>query len=274
MERLDSKKEPMTESQVAEALAAIERDGFVVLPGVVDDERLGELAAALQTRYDELVQRGQMFTGGGTVSGHLNCYPGAGARFVYEALDRAGVLDIARTRDPDAFDRLRVTMNFNLPGSHDQHYHADGLYVEEFLIFNVAVVDTDLVNGAIDMLPATHRRFYRFWEFCTHRLWRRSTRIQMSKGDVLVRLSTTWHRGMHNGSERARPMLSFTFGEVSAPYADPFVMNGGGITFFPNWYSTNRKGQLKEQAFVSVPYLYSTLRLGRSLVGKKGYATW
>jgi hypothetical protein len=124
------------------------------------------------------------------------------------------------------------------------------------------------------MLPGTHLRFYRFWEYCTHRLWRRSTRIQMRRGDVLVRLSTTWHRGMHNASDRASPMLSFTFGEVSAPYADPFVMKGGGITFFPNWYSTSRAGVVKERAFVGVPHLYSALRFSRSLVGKKGYASW
>ena len=56
-------------------------------------------------------------------------------------------------------------MNFNLPGSVAQHYHMDGLYPEEFLICNIAVVDTDLVNGAIDVLPGTNREFYKFWRY-------------------------------------------------------------------------------------------------------------
>ena len=46
-----------------------------------------------------------------------------------------------------------------------QHYHSDGLYMEEFLICNVAVVDTDLENGAIDVLPGTNREFYKFWRY-------------------------------------------------------------------------------------------------------------
>jgi len=271
MERLTNR---LTDAQVADALESINRDGYVVIPGVVPGDRLGELATALQSAYDERVGNGELFDGGGSISGHLNCYPGAGARFAYDALDEAGVLDIARQRNPDVFDRLRVTMNFNLPGSRDQHYHSDGLYVEEFLIFNVAVVDTDLRNGAIDLLPRTHERFYKFWEYTFQRLWRRSTRVQMQQGDVLVRLSTMWHRGTHNDSDDARPMLSYTFGEISAPYVDPFAMAGGGIVFFPNWYSTSRVGQIKEKAFVHIPGLYSSLRFGRSLVGNKGYSSW
>ena len=41
----------------------------------------------------------------------------------------------------------------------------DGLYLKDFLICNVAVVDTDLANGAIDVLPGTNREFYKFWRY-------------------------------------------------------------------------------------------------------------
>ena len=44
---------------------------------------------------------------------------------------------------------LRVSCNLNLPKSVPQHYHMDGVFAEDFMIANVAVVDTDLVNGAI-----------------------------------------------------------------------------------------------------------------------------
>ena len=56
-------------------------------------------------------------------------------------------------------------MNFNLPGSVPQHYHMDGLYIDDFLICNIAVIDTDLVNGAIDVLPGTNREFLPFWKY-------------------------------------------------------------------------------------------------------------
>ena len=75
-------------------------------------------------------------------------------------------------------------MNFNLPGSVAQHYHTDGLYTEEFLICNIAVVDTDLVNGALDVLPGTHQRFYKFWRYALERKYRLTTRLPMQRGDA------------------------------------------------------------------------------------------
>ena len=55
--------------------------------------------------------------------------------------------------------------DINLPGSIEQHYHIDGLYTDDFLICNVAVIDTDLVNGAIDLLPGTNRQFIPYWKY-------------------------------------------------------------------------------------------------------------
>ena len=78
------------------------------------------------------------------MSGHLNCFPGEGSRFVYDELSERGVVDLVRAYRPDIADAVRATLNLNLPGSVAQHYHIDDAYLKEFLICNVAVVDTDL----------------------------------------------------------------------------------------------------------------------------------
>src|SRR5918993_455477 len=95
----------------------------------------------------------------------------------------AGIQDLVRAIRPDIADSVRVTMNFNLPGSVAQHYHTDGLYTKDFLICNIAVVDTDLRNGAIDVLPGTHREFYKFWRYALERKHRLTTRVPLSQGD-------------------------------------------------------------------------------------------
>ncbi len=264
----------LTKIDVDGALSAIERDGYAILPGLVPEAILCDIEAALSADYARATAEGELFDGGGTISGHLNCYPGPMARPAFEAVRERGVTDIVASRTPEAVDRLRVTMNYNLPGSRDQHYHPDGLYVEEFLICNVAVVDTDLTNGAIDVLPGTHRQFYKFWQYALQRKYRSSTRVCMSRGDAIVRLSTVWHRGMANRSSAARPMLSFTFGEASAPPGDPFETPEGRAQFLPNWYGTDRAGALRERIFTTAPWSYSTLRFARSLVGNKGYSHW
>jgi ectoine hydroxylase-related dioxygenase (phytanoyl-CoA dioxygenase family) len=259
---------------VEEFRAAMDDVGYVVIRGVVSPDALRDVASSLTREYEALQASDAMFRGGGSLSGHLNCFPGEQTRFVLDEIKAAGIQDLVRAIRPDIADSLRATMNFNLPGSVAQHYHTDGLYTKDFIICNVAVVDTDLRNGAIDVLPGTHREFYKFWRYAAHRLHRLSTRVPLRQGDVIVRRSTVWHRGMPNFSPSPRPMMAITFGEMDDLDADPFMVNGGAPEFFPNWYSTSTLGQLREQTFVRAPWTYSTWRFARSLYGNKGYSSF
>lgn len=264
----------LSADEISEALSSLETDGYAVIREAIDPAALQDFADHLHAEYARAGDEGRLFDGGGSLTGHLNCFPGRASRFVYDAIAENGILDIVRAKTPDTIDKMRVTTNYNLPGSKVQHFHSDGLYTEAFLICNVAVVDTDLENGAIDMIPGTHTRFWKFWRYALERKYKQSTRLPMRQGDVLLRISTTWHRGMPNFTDQARPMMSLTFGEASAPDEDPFEVHGGGVEFTPNWYGTDKRAQLQERAFVAMPWLYSTLRFSRSLVGNKGYSSW
>ena len=88
-----------------------------------------------------------------------------------------GIVDLVRALYPEKVDDVRPTLNFNLPGSVAQFYHMDGIYTQPFLICNVAVVDTNLENGAIDVLPGTNQRFYRFCRYAVERKYRSTTRV-------------------------------------------------------------------------------------------------
>lgn len=260
----------LSPDDVAVVRRGLDEDGFAVLRGVVSSERIDEFNSALLREYE----RTEKFKGGGSYSGHLNCFPGQRSRFFYEELEEAGVVDLIHELRPNVSNALRATLNFNLPNSVEQHYHMDGLYTEEFIICNIGVVDTDLVNGAIDMLPGTHRQFYKFWQYAVKRLYRRSTRIPMKRGDVLIRKSTVWHRGMPNRSTEPRPMMSLTFGEKSAPDGDAFTVHEGKMFFYPNWFNTSRLGILRERVFVAAPLSYSAYRFVTSLRGNKGYSSF
>ncbi len=242
-------------------------NGYVVLPQVVSKELLEQLDAELADAY----ARAEKFKGGGSITGHLNCYPGPGAAPIYDELVDAGVIDAILLYREGKNNSIRATLNYNLPGSVPQHWHIDGLYVEDFVICNVAVVDTVVRNGAIDLLPGTNRQYLPYWKWSLQRTSRLSTRIEMKQGDVLLRKSNLWHRGMPNNTTTPRPMLSITFGEASAPESDPF---GGKINFYPNWYNTSRLGVLRERAFVAAPFSYSAYRFAKSLHGHRGYASY
>jgi ectoine hydroxylase-related dioxygenase (phytanoyl-CoA dioxygenase family) len=260
----------LSPEDIAELRRGLDEDGYAVVRGMVSKDRIDEFNDKILAEYEAA----EKFKGGGSYTGHLNCFPGEASRFFYEELKEAGVIDFIHEVRPNVSNAVRATLNFNLPNSVEQHYHMDGLYTDEFIVCNVAVVDTDLVNGAIDLLPGTHDRFYKFWQYALKRLYRRTTRIPMERGDLLVRKSTLWHRGMPNKSSRPRPMMSLTFGEKSAPDGDPFTVHEGNMFFYPNWFNTSRLGRLRERVFVAAPFTYSTYRFVASLRGNKGYSSF
>ena len=261
----------VTTDRVEECRRALDTDGYAVVRGVVSGEGLARFDDMLEAEFERF-RSSDAFHGGGMFSGHLNCIPGTAARFAWDEVNAAGIVDIVKGLNPDWAVRPRATLNFNMPGSHAQHYHMDGVYTRDFLICNIAVVDTDIVNGAIDVLPGTNQRFYRFWQYATQRIYRGSTRLPLQRGDVVLRRSTLWHRGMPNYSDAPRPMLAFTFGEYDEPVDDPFAGDRADLEFYPNWFAPTRRGRLRERTFVAAPITYSAYRFTRSLFSDKGYA--
>ncbi len=263
----------LSKEECEQALRSFADQGYAVLRNIVPKEPLAALHKRLMEEFESSSRTGSLFSGGGLISGHLNCFPGEEARFAFEALQQKGVIEIVRQLMPAAVDAMRVGCNFNLPGSVAQHYHADGVFTDGFIIVNVAVVDTDIANGAIDLLPGTHKKFYKFWRYAAERAYRHTTRIPMKQGDVLIRISNLWHRGMPNLTNAPRPMIALTFGEKGEHRADPFKVDDGKIKFHPNWYRPSRLGRLRERTFVAAPITYSAYRFARSLVGNKGYSS-
>ena len=80
-------------SDEAEALKkSFAEDGYFVVKNVVSPEQLAELHWKIVQEFDRAKQSGALFSGGGMMSGHLNCFPGSDSRFVYDALKERGAL--------------------------------------------------------------------------------------------------------------------------------------------------------------------------------------
>jgi hypothetical protein len=251
---------------------ALAEDGYVVFRDVVSRERLSRLAKSILDEFERAKSSGQLFSGGGLFSGHLNCFPGEESRFAYEALQEHGIVDLIKAVFPKAQRPPNVGCNLNLPKSVAQHYHVDRNFTDNFMIANVAVVDTDLTNGATDMVPGTQKKFYKYWRFVVENPTRASRRVPMQQGDVLVRNSNVWHRGMPNHTNIARPMLAFTWEDGGSRHDDPFKVDDGKIMFRQNWFRPNVLGRLRERTYVTAPITYSAYRFVSSLFdGTKGY---
>jgi ectoine hydroxylase-related dioxygenase (phytanoyl-CoA dioxygenase family) len=258
----------LTGSEIEHFQQAFASTGYFVLRNVIAPQRLTELHQALAQEFAAASKSGVLFSGGGLVSGHLNCFPGAGARFAYDTLQERGIIDLIKQLHPNVLRMPNVGCNFNLPGSHTQHYHIDRPFARGFMIANVAVVDTVVENGAIEVIPGTHTQFYRYTQFVLERRHRDGVRVPLNQGDVLIRSSNVWHRGMTNRTSVPRPMLAMTWEDGGSNHPDPFSAEGGKVRFLPNWFKPTPVGRLREQLFVKVPIAYSALRFARSLVDK------
>jgi ectoine hydroxylase-related dioxygenase (phytanoyl-CoA dioxygenase family) len=88
----------------------------------------------------------------------------------------------------------------------------------------------------------------------------------MSRGDVVIRTSSLWHRGMPNNTPQPRPMLAFTWEDGGSQLPDPFAAHDGQIRFFPNRFRTDWLGRLRERVHVAMPGLSRAVRAATSLV--------
>ena len=269
---LDATRTPRQYVADDEMLRSFAEQGYLVFRDVLPKDRLSALRDRLFDEYDRAKASGTLFNGGGGISGHLNCFPGEESRWVYDALCENGIVGIVKALMPSIVGTPNVGLNMNLPKSVTQHYHVDSAYLQGFMIVNIAVVDTTIENGAIDLLPGTHKKFYKFWRFTLERAHRLTTRIPMKQGDVLIRTSNLWHRGMPNFTNVPRPMMALTW-EAGGRKDDGFKIDNGKITFHPNWFYPTALGRLRERTFVTAPFTYSAYRFARSLIGNKGYAT-
>ena len=68
---------------IQELSSTFAREGYIVLPGIVSKPKLADLAHKLRSEFARAKEKGELFSGGGTITGHLNCFPGAESRFVY-----------------------------------------------------------------------------------------------------------------------------------------------------------------------------------------------
>jgi Phytanoyl-CoA dioxygenase (PhyH) len=242
--------------------------GFAIVKGVISKAPLTELNSHLNAAYESAPK----LKGGGSIVGHLNCFPGEAARFVYEEMVDRGIVDAVLAQREGQSTDILARVNWNLPGSSTQHFHMDSAFTNAWIVCNVAVVDITDLNGPMDVVPGSHRDFYPYWRFALERKARQSASLHMEQGDVLVRTSALWHRGTPNRSKAPRPLLSISFGEPTAQPGDPFELNGPDITFYPNWYANGRRRDiLRERVERRLPVTRSAGRFVKSIIRPHGF---
>ena len=239
------------------------RDKFFVIRGMVPKAPLEALAQEVLEAHREAFAHGARL--GGALSGHLNFSTGKKARAVADTMRERGLLDLLGDVYGAKLAWSSSGGNLNLPGSHAQHYHMDSNYSDEFVPVMVAMTPTTEENGAIELIAESAQKPLRYADFLLNGMSRRRFRVPMDVGDVLVRSSCVWHRGMPNLTSRPRPILTLALhrAEQVAPDFDPFT--GSEVRLSSNFYSQGASGKLKEALVVRAPWLFAGMRAAKSL---------
>jgi len=145
--------------------------------------------------------------------------------------------------------------NANLPGSIYQDFHPDSNSESEYTVVNIALVDTDLVNGSTELVPGSHASKLDYRSFVLDGHSRRGVRPPMLRGDMVLRTSTLWHRGTPNRSDAMRPMLALLYtpvrlgvGRLAASELE------GPVYFYGNRFGAGLKGRTMEFLAVHAPW--------------------
>ena len=245
------------------------RDGYTIVRGALDGELCRSYAEQIITEYQSLVSSGWQFSGSGALSGHLNIRQGEPGCRLYRALRDAGIEELVATLAGEGPQLMQAVGNLNLPGSCAQDFHMDGGFERPILIANVCLVPTGTDNGATELVPGSHRQHLSYWRFARDGWRERAMAVETQPGDVLIRLSTLWHRGTPNRSARARPMAAFGYAPRALAEPDgPCTDLDGPLRIFANKYY-GRMRKMKEFVAARLPLVDEVLRQGRSLVSER-----
>ena len=107
----------LTHEQAAEVLATVERDGYAVVPGVIPPEEFGGSTSSCRASTTSTTSwsRTASCSAPAARSVGTSTATRAETKAVHDMVREHGLLEIIRLNDPTAVDRVRVTMNFNLP---------------------------------------------------------------------------------------------------------------------------------------------------------------
>lgn len=220
--REEQAEEKLSAGHLAQAVAALRTDGYVVLADVIDHDHL-DLLRERMTADSQTLLAAQKWGGAGRVAGHLQQGPPPFAPYVFrDVVANPFAIQVTHAILGDGLYNRFYNGNANCPGSGVQPLHADGPHLWQnvaqthppvSLIVNITLVDATEENGATEIWPGTHMLPVNGQHIAPEvEAQRREicppVRALTRKGSLLIRDMRLWHRGVPNHSDTIRHMIA------------------------------------------------------------------
>ena len=249
------------EEDAQKILSLLEIDGIVHIPQFAPSDICIDLKNVIANER----KRNTHKKIGGSIARHLNFSFGSrNAKRLYDASIHR-VISVAKSYLKSDHLIILIGGNVSLPGSVNQHWHADSDYRDNWLILNILIDDFTPKNGATQFILGTHKNYMTFARFLLNSVIKRFDVCSLKgcvSGDAILRDSNLWHRGTANKTRETRSMISISFIRSSG-IEDEVVSARDEIKFYPNWFGGNRK--IFEIIYVYFPFLFALKRLIQSI---------
>ena len=244
-------------------LENFEQNGFLILKNFISNNQFNIICEKINQNIEIEFNKIDKKKFGGTLIGNLNVRQGNYIKQIFDQLIENDTNEIIETLSGNKISDLDIVGdgNLNFQFKYNQHFHTDGGFEDPFLIINIATEDITELNGPIEIVPGTYKKKLPYWKFL---LKREKQKVLLSRGDVLIRKNSLWHRGTKNISKKPRYLTSYTLRNKKEKIQKLNFGKNDMWEINENIFDRSVTGKIKENLYTRFSYLYSTFRLIRS----------
>ena len=240
------------------------KDGYLIIPNFIKNESFLKLSDELNLQIQKKINSMDLTKIGGYKIGNLGLDAGKYATGIWELLLKQDIekiiLEILEKSLPTF--TIRVSGNICFPKKGEQHFHTDGKYEEKMYLISVATEDVTESSGPTEVVLNSHNKIP-YWKFLIKK--KKKKKIILSRGDLIIRKHSTWHRGTKNLSDKPRFLIAFLLFPKNSKIKSNFNQNTE-IEIFNNFFSSSRFGRFKESIYIKFKPIFIFYKLLRSIV--------
>ncbi len=241
--------------------------GYIKKNQLVNNEEFINCMVEFRHDLQDAIKTQNLKLLGGYKAGNLNINIGKYGPIILEQLKSLNFEKYFNFITEDNISNYKILYggNLNLFNSKLQLFHTDGKWNPRMIIVNIASMDITSKNGPIELIENSHNINLPYWRFLIKSLSLKKKKINLSKGELLIREHRLWHRGTTNLSGENREMLGIMLLK-SDKIATTSYQHSDKVNLFSNMFDKSFKGKLKEYVFVNFKFVIAIYQVLLSIL--------
>ncbi len=235
-------------------LQEFEKSGYIIKKSFLQSKLFDLLCLNLNSEIDKQCSKINLNSLGGSYIGNLNVYAGKYGKEILNLLIKNGLIKIFEQITLSKISNYQILLggNLTLCNKYNQHFHTDGSFKDKMILVSIATSNITEFNGPTEVVLNSHKKQLPYWKFLFKK--KKTKRILLSKGDLIIRKHNIWHRGTINTSNKKRFLIAFLFFEKKRNMKAN--MNSNSVKIYNNFFGNSLLDRAKEILYVHFKWVY------------------